>query len=263
MRRHPCAQVDKNSRWGDLESEEEEEVSEEEEEEEPASEEEEVGLAALCAVHGMLGWPMLAARHLTQQQLASRSLHCRGCSRQWVWLRALAPWLLLLHVQRDPLHQVICAHQGQGSGVCGASWVISAERSGCLQAVAGDEAMADGLSSVASGYSSLPSGIETPDVLDLRKAKAAGACARSRPSPFKTVCSLHARLPGLPRAPQGQGREGSLASQAMHLALPCWAKTAQPMAKVGLPPWRCRRTSRHCARCWSRAPQARRRLSES
>ena len=32
----------------------------------------------------------------------------------------------------------------------------------------------DGLSSVASGYSSLPSGIETPDVLDLRKAKAAG-----------------------------------------------------------------------------------------
>ena len=39
--------------------------------------------------------------------------------------------------------------------------------------------MVDGLSSVASGYSSLPSGIETPDVLDLRKAKAAGVGAAS------------------------------------------------------------------------------------
>ena len=38
-----------------------------------------------------------------------------------------------------------------------------------------EDTIADGLSSVASGYSSLPSGIETPDVLDLRKAKAAGA----------------------------------------------------------------------------------------
>ena len=41
------------------------------------------------------------------------------------------------------------------------------------------ESLADGLASVASGiasgYSSLPSGIETPDVLDLRKAKVTGA----------------------------------------------------------------------------------------
>lgn len=44
---------------------------------------------------------------------------------------------------------------------------------------AGDEgALADGLASVASGYSSLPSGIETPEVLDLRKAKAIGGGAR-------------------------------------------------------------------------------------
>jgi hypothetical protein len=42
---------------------------------------------------------------------------------------------------------------------------------------AGDEALADGLASVASGYSSLPSGIETPEVLDLRKAKAIGGGA--------------------------------------------------------------------------------------
>lgn len=40
-----------------------------------------------------------------------------------------------------------------------------------------DEALADGLASVASGYSSLPSGIETPEVLDLRKAKAIGGGA--------------------------------------------------------------------------------------
>jgi len=49
---------------------------------------------------------------------------------------------------------------------------------------AGDEALADGLASVASGYSSLPSGIETPEVLDLRKAKAIGGgalCAPGRP----------------------------------------------------------------------------------
>ena len=35
------------------------------------------------------------------------------------------------------------------------------------------ESLADGLASVASGYnSSLPSGIETPEVIDLRKGKA-------------------------------------------------------------------------------------------
>ena len=34
--------------------------------------------------------------------------------------------------------------------------------------------LADGLSSVVSGYSSLPSGLETPEALDLRKGKAAG-----------------------------------------------------------------------------------------
>ncbi|KAK9818025.1 hypothetical protein WJX72_005866 [[Myrmecia] bisecta] len=39
---------------------------------------------------------------------------------------------------------------------------------------ADDESLADGLASVASGYSSLPSGIETPDTIDLRKAKAQG-----------------------------------------------------------------------------------------
>ena len=36
------------------------------------------------------------------------------------------------------------------------------------------ESLADGLSSVVSGYSSLPSGLETPEVLDLRKGKAGG-----------------------------------------------------------------------------------------
>ena len=35
------------------------------------------------------------------------------------------------------------------------------------------ESLADGLASVTSGYnSSLPSGIETPEVIDLRKGKA-------------------------------------------------------------------------------------------
>ena len=37
------------------------------------------------------------------------------------------------------------------------------------------ESLADGLTSVVSGYSSLPSGIETPEALDLRKSKAVGA----------------------------------------------------------------------------------------
>ncbi|KAK9817729.1 hypothetical protein WJX72_001305 [[Myrmecia] bisecta] len=37
-----------------------------------------------------------------------------------------------------------------------------------------EESLADGAASVASGYSSLPSGIETPDTIDLRKAKAQG-----------------------------------------------------------------------------------------
>ena len=36
------------------------------------------------------------------------------------------------------------------------------------------ESLADGLSSVVSGYSSLPSGLETPEALDLRKGKAGG-----------------------------------------------------------------------------------------
>ena len=41
------------------------------------------------------------------------------------------------------------------------------------------EGVADGTQSQVSGYgSSLPSGIETPDVLDLRKGKAAGAADR-------------------------------------------------------------------------------------
>lgn len=42
------------------------------------------------------------------------------------------------------------------------------------QAEVDTESLADGLTSVVSGYSSLPSGIETPEVLDLRKAKAGG-----------------------------------------------------------------------------------------
>jgi len=44
------------------------------------------------------------------------------------------------------------------------------------EAGAEGEGVADGTQSQVSGYgSSLPSGIETPDVLDLRKGKAAGA----------------------------------------------------------------------------------------
>ena len=42
------------------------------------------------------------------------------------------------------------------------------------QAEVDTESLADGLTSVVSGYSSLPSGIETPEVLDLRKGKAGG-----------------------------------------------------------------------------------------
>ena len=43
------------------------------------------------------------------------------------------------------------------------------------------EGVADGTQSQVSGYgSSLPSGIETPDVLDLRKGKAAGAGLNGR-----------------------------------------------------------------------------------
>ena len=54
---------------------------------------------------------------------------------------------------------------------------------------AGDEgALADGLASVASGYSSLPSGIETPEVLDLRKAKAIGGGAQPSVCVRRIVC---------------------------------------------------------------------------
>ena len=54
---------------------------------------------------------------------------------------------------------------------------------------AGDEgALADGLASVASGYSSLPSGIETPEVLDLRKAKAIGGGAQPSGFDLRLVC---------------------------------------------------------------------------
>ncbi len=42
------------------------------------------------------------------------------------------------------------------------------------QAEVDTESLADGLSSVVSGYSSLPSGLETPEALDLRKGKAGG-----------------------------------------------------------------------------------------
>ena len=58
-----------------------------------------------------------------------------------------------------------------------------------------EDTIADGLSSVASGYSSLPSGIETPDVLDLRKAKAAGVlpCAASAELEGPGI-TLHASL---------------------------------------------------------------------
>ncbi len=51
------------------------------------------------------------------------------------------------------------------------------------EAGAEGEGVADGTQSQVSGYgSSLPSGIETPDVLDLRKGKAAGgADDSSRP----------------------------------------------------------------------------------
>lgn len=42
------------------------------------------------------------------------------------------------------------------------------------------ESLADGIASIASGYnSSLPSGIETPDVIDLRKGKAGAPHPRS------------------------------------------------------------------------------------
>ena len=47
------------------------------------------------------------------------------------------------------------------------------------------ESLADGLTSVVSGYSSLPSGIETPEVLDLRKGKAGGGAP---------LCTAEARL---------------------------------------------------------------------
>lgn len=47
------------------------------------------------------------------------------------------------------------------------------------------ESLADGLTSVVSGYSSLPSGIETPEVLDLRKAKAGGGLLlKAEPKPL-------------------------------------------------------------------------------
>lgn len=42
------------------------------------------------------------------------------------------------------------------------------------QAQVDTESLADGLSSVVSGYSSLPSGLETPEAMDLRKGKAGG-----------------------------------------------------------------------------------------
>ncbi|KAK9821340.1 hypothetical protein WJX81_008291 [Elliptochloris bilobata] len=60
----------------------------------------------------------------------------------------------------------------------------------------GDEgALADGLASVASGYSSLPSGIETPEVLDLRKAKAIGGGV-SEARPLYTVLEQQAAAVG-------------------------------------------------------------------
>ena len=48
------------------------------------------------------------------------------------------------------------------------------EPMGVEDAVPDDVASLDGMSSVATGVSSLPSGLETPEVLDLRKAKAGG-----------------------------------------------------------------------------------------
>lgn len=45
------------------------------------------------------------------------------------------------------------------------------------------ESLADGLSSVVSGYSSLPSGLETPEALDLRKGKAGGMPLQRSNSP--------------------------------------------------------------------------------
>ena len=51
------------------------------------------------------------------------------------------------------------------------------EPMGVEDAVPDDVASLDGMSSVATGVSSLPSGLETPEVLDLRKAKAGGGCS--------------------------------------------------------------------------------------
>lgn len=51
------------------------------------------------------------------------------------------------------------------------------------------EGVADGTQSQVSGYgSSLPSGIETPDVLDLRKGKAAGAGPSVTCQPAMALC---------------------------------------------------------------------------
>ena len=52
------------------------------------------------------------------------------------------------------------------------------EPMGVEDAVPDDVASLDGMSSVATGVSSLPSGLETPEVLDLRKAKAGGGWSR-------------------------------------------------------------------------------------
>ena len=54
-----------------------------------------------------------------------------------------------------------------------------------------EESLADGLASVG-GVSSLPSGLETPEVIDLRKAKAGGMCFGKRvESHVHTVLFYH------------------------------------------------------------------------
>ena len=55
------------------------------------------------------------------------------------------------------------------------------------QAEVDTESLADGLSSVVSGYSSLPSGLETPEAMDLRKGKAGG---RAPHFPLLSLCLL-------------------------------------------------------------------------
>ena len=79
-----------------------------------------------------------------------------------------------------------------------------------------DEALADGLASVASGYSSLPSGIETPEVLDLRKAKAIGGGAPQASLLIDDIHQLRRLLRGLLLAFSTRAKEGQARARRGH-----------------------------------------------